>query len=191
MREEGRGPAVPQRWVRQTRSQARRPLGSRGGDKGCRRDTDRARGAATRHGRPSDLLGGRGPGAWRPGRRSHAASTALAVPGNGSSHLLDYSPFSGPGPKRSTHIISFESHNPSRKDIGTSPEYTEKAQLAPGHLARKLPSQGPSQATGLRGRNSSFPGYTTASGARQGLGGGLPARRRRQVALSRALLPNG
>lgn len=69
VRGEGRGPAVPQRWVRQTRSQARRPLGSRGGDKGCRRDTDRARGAATRHGRPSDLLGGRGPGAWRPGRR--------------------------------------------------------------------------------------------------------------------------
>lgn len=186
---EGRGPAVPQRWVRQTRSQARRPLGSRGGDKGCRRDTDRARGAATRHGRPSDLLGGRGHGVRDGG--SHAASTALAVPGNRSSHLLDYSPFSGPGPKRSTHIISFESHNPSRKDIGTSPEYTEKAQLAPGHLARKLPSQGPSQATGLRGRNSSFPGYTTASGARRGLGGGLPARRRRQVALSRALLPNG
>lgn len=133
--------------------------------------------------------GGRGHGVRDGG--SHASSTSLAIPGNGSSHLLDYSPFSGPGPKRSTHIISFESHNPSRKDIGTSPEYTEKAQLAPGHLARKLPSQGPSQATGLWGRNSSFPGYTTASGARQGLGGGLPARRRRQVALSRALLPNG
>lgn len=92
-----------------------------------------------RHGRPSDLLGGRVPGARRPGRRE-SRCLQRAVPGNRSSHLLDYSPFSGPGPKRSTHIISFESHNPSRKDIGTSPEYTEKTQLAPGHLARKLPS---------------------------------------------------